>query len=115
MRLASAIIVATASGRTPLIITASFAGSVMTSSASPWRHASITCAAARAEWIDMPGIESEIVNHVNSSRWRPLNHALNGDPVRIMPGQTVVRSEERRVGKECKSGMAAEQYGENDE
>ena len=24
--------------------------------------------------------------HANSSRWRPLNQALNGDPVRINPG-----------------------------
>ena len=40
--------------------------------------------------IDNTGIESETANQVNSSRWRPLNQALNGDPVRIMPGQTVV-------------------------
>ena len=50
----------------------------------------MTWAAARPESIDISGIESDTANHVNSSRWRPLNQALNGEPVRIMPGHTVV-------------------------
>ena len=36
------------------------------------------------------GSESDTVNHANSSRWLPLNQALNGEPVRISPGATVV-------------------------
>src|SRR4051812_49857167 len=75
---------------TPFAITASFAGQVTVSSASPQRAALTICRAARAESIVSTGSESDTVNHANSSRWRPLNQALNGEPVRISPGHTVV-------------------------
>jgi hypothetical protein len=39
---------------------------------------------------EISGSESAIANQANSSRCCPLNHALNGEPVRIRPGQTVV-------------------------
>src|SRR5262245_35086391 len=81
---------ATPSGKAALATMASFAGKVMTSSGSPYRHASMICEAARRASMDASGIESEMTNHVNSSRYRPLNHALKGEPVRIIPGQTVV-------------------------
>ena len=46
-------------------------------------------AALRASIVAI-GMESAMTNQANSARWLPLNQALNGEPVRIRPGTTVV-------------------------
>jgi hypothetical protein len=81
---------ATASGTAAFAMIAIRAGHVMTSSASPCRQASTICLAARSALIVSTGIEFATVNHVNSSRNRPLNQALKGEPVHIRLGHTVV-------------------------
>jgi hypothetical protein len=84
--LAAADASATTSGTSPFAKTAMRAGHPITSSASPRRHASTICAAARPPLTVRTGSESEMANQANSSRFFPLNHAFSGDPVRIKPG-----------------------------
>ena len=81
------------------------------------RQASTICRAARSASIESAGIESRSVNQVNSSRCRPLNQALNGEPVRIRPGETVVtkipsRASSARIAVESPvSANLLAQYG----
>src|SRR5262245_40621512 len=70
------IIAAIVPGSNALKATASFAGRVMTTSASPLLHASRIWRAAERALVDSPGIESEMWNQVNSRRLSPLNQAL---------------------------------------
>ena len=84
------IAAAKSSGATVRARIAIFACTVITSSASPRRHAAITCRAARSTSIVVSGSESEIANHAYSCGCRPFMLAFNGDPVRISPGLTVV-------------------------
>ncbi len=66
------------------------AAKVSVSEGCPRRHAARIFRAARSAFIEINGIPAETENHANSaSRW-PLNFALRCEPVRIMPGATVV-------------------------
>ena len=69
---------------------ANFAGQVMMSFAAPHSAASTIRLAARVPSMLITGIDPAMANQVNSSRCRPLNQALKGDPVHIRPGHTVV-------------------------
>jgi hypothetical protein len=77
-------------GESPCTMVASFAGSDSTTSASPRLHAAMIWRAARSALWEMRGNASVMLNHMYSSRCRPLKNALRGLPVRISPGHTVV-------------------------
>src|SRR6476646_6064930 len=60
------------------------------SDGNPRRHAERILAAARSAAMEPPGNAVDIENHENSAPWSPLKRAFLSDPVRIIPGVTVV-------------------------